>query len=614
MPCLAAGLLLLSLVSCGSSEDDGFILLEGVEGPALKSEVSTETPFDWRMYSEGAPSRLAVLLLDEHSAWAGLVSGFSSLGIPFRITDDISAALEHDVVYVYPHISGLLSDDKSLGLLEEFVAAGGTLLSGPVLSAGARELFGFADLQEGRGRAELLLASRPGRSFPSGPREERIRIGNPDRLESLPGSYAYLSPENTLAEYEDGGAAIIQSFRGEGMSVAFGFDLGFHILKAINSRHDSAYRSYVNGYEPSVDLLLRLVMALYRQGEPDAARLWGVPEGKSLALIVSHDVDYAGSLANAPLYAEVEQEHGVSATYFMQTKYYRDYFDEVFFDDRTEELLAQLDRMGMEIGSHSVSHTDMLAQIPTGSGSESYPDYQPRVRGMGNTADATLLGELRVSKHLLQELSSQTVVSFRPGFLANPFELAQALEAAGYLYSSSVTANNVLSHLPFRMTWNRGYGGFTGVYEFPVTLEDEKDSPMDGRVDEAVALAEEIASYGGIYVVLIHPDITGHKLEFLKKFLPRVAPFSWSGSLREYGEFWTAREAVELDILQAGEDAGTRILTLRAPRAISGLTVLLPEVYTLAEVLKDGRIEGRRLILDEFSGERRILFAVKERP
>jgi len=43
------------------------------------------------------------------------------------------------------------------------------------------------------------------------------------------------------------------------------------------------------------------------------------------------------------------------------------------------------------------------------------------------------------------------VVSFRPGHLSYPFALPQALQATGFAFSSSVTAGNALSHLPFRL-------------------------------------------------------------------------------------------------------------------------------------------------------------------
>ena len=55
-----------------------------------------------------------------------------------------------------------------------------------------------------------------------------------------------------------------------------------------------------------------------------------VPGGKALSVVLSHDVDFTQSVVNAPVFAEYEKSAGVPATYFIQTKYIRDYYDEIF--------------------------------------------------------------------------------------------------------------------------------------------------------------------------------------------------------------------------------------------------------------------------------------------
>ena len=133
------------------------------------------------------------------------------------------------------------------------------------------------------------------------------------------------------------------------------------------------------------------------------------------------------------------------------------------------------------------------------------------------TDNGTVLGELRVSKYLIEKVAgSPEVVSFRPGDLKNPYSLPQAMIASGYRYSSSVTANNSLTHLPFQLTYNRETRSPVGLYEFPVTVEDESLPPLGQRLPEAVDLARKIAVYGGSFVLLIHTNIAGQKLEFEK--------------------------------------------------------------------------------------------------
>jgi hypothetical protein len=55
-----------------------------------------------------------------------------------------------------------------------------------------------------------------------------------------------------------------------------------------------------------------------------------VPFGRSLSVMLTHDVDFTQSMANAVSYAEYEKSQGVVGTYFIQTKYIRDYNDDIF--------------------------------------------------------------------------------------------------------------------------------------------------------------------------------------------------------------------------------------------------------------------------------------------
>jgi peptidoglycan/xylan/chitin deacetylase (PgdA/CDA1 family) len=286
---------------------------------------------------------------------------------------------------------------------------------------------------------------------------------------------------------------------------------------------------------------------------------------------------------------------GYGATYFLQTKYFRDFFDEVFFDERTPQLMASLESLGMELASHSVSHSDVFAQLPQGSYRESYPDYQPRIIEFFYTRNATVMGELRVSKYLIERYSRSNVISFRPGFLANPFSLPQSLESAGYKFSSTVTANDVMTQLPFRQAYNRLYSSQTMTYEFPVTVEDEKDQPMDGRVDQAVELADKLSRYGGLFMILIHPNVLDDKLRFLQEFTLRVRDRAWWGTLAEFGQWWEARDRVELDVVYKD---GLRYLRISAPSPVKGLGLRLNDGDALGSESIDTKLVGGLTVLD----------------
>ncbi len=610
VPGLSAVLPESPLVKSARSE---FLSLPGARGPAGESPRPQELRADWREFGHGEPSRLAILLTDPGAAWLGLAHGLKSFGIPFMITDSLDTALEHRVVLVYPGFKEADIGPAALDALNSHARSGGAILSTILAPApdALAELFGFSGTRRNRKRFELSYADT---SFASGfiyPEERTIRLGNPESSRWRLRTLAFLEPDEAIARYDDGSAAIVRRSLGSGAAMAFGFDLGLYIKRAQGNRDGEANREYVNGFEPSMDTVLRFLGEIYRHYEPDALTLHPAPEGQPLSVIVSHDVDYAGSLANSVSYADYERSRGYGATYFLQTKYFRDFFDEVFFDERTPQLLASLEGLGMELASHSVSHSDMFAQLPVGSFREAYPEYQPRIIEFFYTRNATIMGELRVSKYLIERYSRSTVLSFRPGFLANPFALPQALESAGYRYSSAVTANDVMTHLPYRQAFNRLYDSQTMNYEFPVTVEDEKDPPMDGRVDEAVELAEKLSRYGGLFMILIHPNVLDDKLRFLQEFTERVRDKAWWGTLAEFGAWWEARDRVELDVVYR---EGARYLRLTAPDPVAGLGLWLRDGESLGPSAIDTKRIGELTVLNLPSGVSEFALIQEEAP
>ena len=145
-----------------------------------------------------------------------------------------------------------------------------------------------------------------------------------------------------------------------------------------------------------------------------------------------------------------------------------DYNDSIFFDDTAVPVLTDLRKSGHEMGSHTVAHSRRFEDMAMGTGRERYPRYRPLVTSETTVKGATILGELRVSKFLLEALTGARVESFRPGRLSYPFSLPQALNATGYRYSSSITANTVLTHLPFQLTDGRADGALQPIYDSQV--------------------------------------------------------------------------------------------------------------------------------------------------
>jgi hypothetical protein len=549
---------------------------DGVSGPTEKTVVPDEGTTSWTKFDHGGTSRLAILLTDPDSSWLGLAHGMKTIGVPFRITRDYREAIKHKAVLVYPNISGASLDAAAIRALAAFARERGTLIGSHVLGGGMNELFGFDEAIPAKHTSVKFDLNQSMASIFTDPMESTIVIGNAAAPESLVGTYGYTRPLNPpLALFEDGTAAVTQKQFANGRAYALGMDLGFMLAKGYNNREEGIARSYVNGFEPSLDVLLRLVKNIYLEANPEAVTLSTVPFGKSLATIISHDIDFTHSLKNAVTYAEFERSQNISVTHFIQVKYIKDWNDDIFFNAEGVKSLAALSSLGAEIASHSVSHSKVMSKFVLGSGAEQYPAYQPFVKSKMVTTNASVLGELRVSKFLLDKFTPDSnVISFRPGHLQNPYTLPQALEATGFRYSSSVTANNSLTHLPFQLTYNRAQKQEIDVFEFPVTIEDE--AITDGAVwlDTSVALAKKLSRYGGMFMVLIHTNVIDYKFAFERDLITAIKPYSWFGSLREFGDWWSARNIVECDVENVA--GGGQTVTLNVPKRINGLTLNLP--------------------------------------
>jgi peptidoglycan/xylan/chitin deacetylase (PgdA/CDA1 family) len=552
----------------------------GLTGPDLSTPVLPAVRTPWTRYASGSPSRLAVLLTDTVSGWLGLAHGLETIGVPFTITRDWVEAVRHRVVLVYPSLSGRTLPQEGLRALVTFAHTGGTLVANNVLGGGLSEVFGFRDAVPARSRFEVRFAPTDLTAAFTDSLERVVRLGDPARQTESQWTEGYVGVAAPVATFEDGTAAVARrEFDGGGAAIALGVDIGALCLLSHDDRDEYIAREYANGYEPVLDVFLRLLRAIYVHATPDAVTLGTVPDGRDLAVLLTHDVDYRYSLANALEWAAYERGQGLRATYFIQTKYVTDWEDKAFFDSVAVTQVRRLDSLGMEIGSHSVSHARTFNTMPTGTGDERYPEYRPRVMAALTTEGATVLGELRVSGFLLERATARSIVSFRPGYLRNPWALPQALVATGYRFSSSFTADNVLTHLPLRLNWNREPEAETDVFDFPVTIEDEGQPPLPERLPAALALAGRLSRYGGTFVVLLHTNVVAPKLDFERAVVDSLRSHAWFGTVGAFGRFWAARAGTGVDVVA---DGTRRTVELSLSSAVAGLVLQVPGAWVLA--------------------------------
>ncbi|MEO6308533.1 MAG: hypothetical protein ABIO96_07840, partial [Nitrospiraceae bacterium] len=232
-----------------------FYRFPGVAGPSHVSVVPPAVAADWRTYSQGSNSRLAILLTDPDSCWLGLAHGLRSIGIPFRITRDVQEAIKHQTILVYPTISGKVLSPEALRALAAFPRSGGTLIGMQVRGGGLNEVFGFDEAVDSHQRVEIEFGQTDSllASFTE-PRERRLSVGRRDRAADSMGTVGYTKNAVPLALFEDGTAAVTSKAYARGRAYAIGLDLGFLLLKGHNNRGEELVRDFDNQFDPMLDV------------------------------------------------------------------------------------------------------------------------------------------------------------------------------------------------------------------------------------------------------------------------------------------------------------------------------------------------------------------------
>lgn len=594
-------------------KENAFIF-PGVTGPVDSSVIAPphQRP-SWRIYGNKNEAAIAVLLTDTTSCWLGLVQGLSNIGIPFTVTTSTDIALTHKVVLVYPVISGKVLQEKELKALNEFPAKGGVLIATNVYGGGMQDIFGYTDIVPSSERTVFRL--KEGNPIPStngifGDMTDKAIAIAGKGVESHLETVGYTGAQTPVISFEDSTACITYKDHGVGKAYAIGVDLGSFFERYMNGRGFDPDRAYVNVYDAGIDVFLRILKDIYVSNEPGAVTTSPVPFGKPFTMVITHDIDFTRSIINAATYADMEKAKGVKATYFIQTKYIRDWNDDIFFNTDNIKYLLQIQNDGMEIGSHSVAHSKVFSKFAVGTGKEQYPDYKPFVKDRDHTYNGTVLGELRVSKFMLEHFApGVTVRSFRPGHLQYPFALPQALEATGFHNSTSITSGGAQTNFPYMLMYNREYNVLTDVVEIPVAIEDEAGLPMLQRFDSTVLMAGKLAKYGGVLNVLIHTDITGQKFEYEEKLIDRYKDTAWVATMNELCTWWRNRKKVHMSTTHTAKE-GKVILSYESDGSINGLTLQVPAQWTLLPGKSGVRQDGHNVVIDELSTPMELNFKV----
>jgi hypothetical protein len=543
-----------------------------------------------KSFPERAPSQVAILLTKSNENGESPVRCLQAMGIPFLVTRDLPTALRHKLMVLYPEVDGNTYDAAQAQAISDFVSHGGVIFAQNVFWGGFKTLFGFEDVLPLRTRHKIVFetadpeATDPTLQYLNRAAEQEVPLGSPAIPEVIwSNGYQPAAGTRSLAQFEDGSTAVLRHDMGRGHTYLIGVALNDVVLRSQQNRDYEAQRIYVNGFEPGTDVWLLLLRAWYETYSDTAIRLGTIPNGKRSVLMLSHDVDWEYSFQPMLVFAAFEKNAGTSSTFFVQTKYLDDVNSHAFFFGPSLDILRELAAGKSDIESHSVIHTKLFNKVPLGTGEEQYPSYHGRATRDNAAQDATALGEVCVSKSLLDgEIPAHETIFFRAGHLRVTPYLPEALVRCGYQFDSSFTAGDVLTNFPYQLDFDLGLTETSPIFEFPVTFEDEQLPPLADRIPAMLDVIEANAENGAPSVILIHSNNAQDKLEAERALLSRLPKDILVENMTEYARFWKARSQVswvprpvtggaQIEINTELPVAGLTLVSLRTIQNASGI-------------------------------------------
>jgi hypothetical protein len=560
------------LSGCGNNEKVPDLHAADIAVHALTHHLADPTV----VFPESFALQLAVYWSKPDDDILGIIHSLLEMGIPFFVTRDLDRALQHRLVIIYPSVDSRTFTEGQVAELKQHIQDEGSIFAVNVFAGSLKDLFGFSGYEPShrRYRVEFAPGSDPILRYVNRPEELEVRLGDPKYGDIFwTNGYTPQPTARVLARFEDGTAALLQNRSGKGSTYLCGVSFHDVVLRSQDNRDYDAERHYVNAFEPGADVWMLLLRAWYEATEPNAIRLSTIPNGQRSVLLLSHDVDWENSFGPALDFARMEKEHHALSTFFIQTKYVSDYNSHAFFFGSDLQDLRKLFVEGFSIGSHSIIHSRGFNRFDLGTGTETFATYRPRATGFDKAASATVFGEVLVSKQLLNgELPGQQTIFFRAGHLRVPPSLPEALQRSGYLFDSSFTANDVLTNFPYALPLDLGFAEDSGLYEFPVTFEDEELPPLPQRIDAALDVIKANAENGAINVFLIHSNESLTKVPAEEMLLNGLPSDVAAGDMLTFARFWRARDRLHWTLDQP-RNSDQVTLKFQTDEPIVGLTV-----------------------------------------
>ncbi|MCP3869489.1 MAG: hypothetical protein GY703_15580 [Gammaproteobacteria bacterium] len=548
-----------------------------------------------------------------------LDSALDVAGVPYLITDAIDEAFKHSIVIIASRLDSAQLQTTTIGLLDQYVAGGGVLMATRVTDPRLFGLFGIADaetIRKHHGLTWNLSVTPLLFDWFEDPMEQTISLADESSSDRLNTVIYEKGTADVLGRYDDGTVAFTRNSVGSGIAYAVGFAFKDTLIRNQLNSDYSAQRTWSNGFEPTSDTIALLIRQLYVEAVPFGVWKYSSPKASLSTLMITHDLDSQSGMDWIQEFADYEQRNQISGTYFITTHYIVDVLSEDFYTASIPQL-SGLQNLLHEVGSHSVGHFPDWGNdtvFPPGSAGNSRASYTPVYNGI-ETEGGTVYGELEVSKKLLVDDVGARVRSFRSGYLAWNDRQVDIMEALGYEYDSSRSANNVLTNFPYFLRHDNSFHGATSrLLEIPMTISDREfySDTIENRVSNWLEVIGKNGLNHAPTVLLIHPN-SAEKLSAEEKLIEQLDEGYHITTLAEFGDYWRARRALSF---QTQEDNGSLTITLTDSEEAfdPSLALIVESAAELGSLRVEDR-EGReyQYLSSNLSQGRRLLYALQPR-
>ncbi len=321
-----------------------------------------------------------------------------------------------------------------------------------------------------------------------------------------------------------------------------------------------------NEIVPDADICRMLMRGSYEGFAANPQERQWAPGGDHAALIITHDVDATVSYQNMPAWVDFEDSLGIKSTYFFTTSPYDNGWVGAMYSGTGLDDVQYALSHGFDVEDHSFGHFPDFPSAPyslTSPPSETASNYQPMYSSStGTTTGMSVIGELGVSKWLLENDFNTPITSFRAGYLDIPLApsgtyprilMLEGLSATGYQRDSTYALALTRGSFPFALFDEDGSTGTVTPYhlmEYPLDISGDHPNPVLSSTSLSTYLSqwETVIKFNydnnAPTILLLHPIDTQIRFQAEQALINYVRanyPDMWIGDLNTFAQFWESQ-------------------------------------------------------------------------